>query len=596
MNRELITYNDPKSPVSEMFKTLRTNIQFMNSDKQLKTLLVSSTLPGEGKSWTAANLAVTFAQAGKKVLIIDGDMRKGRQFNIFGVSPTPGLSNYLSGVSEANIDNSNIENYIQKTEINNLFVMTAGNVPPNPSELLVSEKMLELNKTVKQMFDITIFDGTPSLIVTDAPILARIVDSTIIVTAHNETKIDNVAKVKKAIESIGGKVAGVVVNKMPVSTKKYENTYYYGSTMPTVTKGKRKKHNKNHDSSWNETTAAPWTETESEFKTSSWGNDETVTQTSTWNNSDTIDETTLESEPETIETATSWNNADSTTTDNSIENVIKENWNQIEEKTWKTSENNSSTTENWDEDNESNTTDFQESTTNSLQDTLETVKSWNESNSITTSDSWSKNNSTTTNENWSESNSATTVDSWSENNNSSTSDSWSENNSIITSDSWSESNSEATESWTENNSTEWEENEKIIDTTNLNNPSSKEWENDSWNEKVDESPLDWSNTDQESEPVAAEPILSWEQDETKNSNDTIFKSFENTESFNDNLNSYSFNDSNNNTSVDNSFGSETQNTNYNSSDVLESTQDVINQINKYLEEEKNKLKNGDFNG
>ena len=130
----------------------------------------------------------------------------------------------------------------------------------------------------------------------------------------------------------------------------------------------------------------------------------------------------------------------------------------------------------------------------------------------------------------------------------------------------------------------------------MNNPSSEEWENDSWNEKVDESPLDWSNTDQESEPVAAEPILSWEQDETKNSNDTIFKSFENTESFNDNLNSYSFNDSNNNTSVDNSFGSETQNTNYNSSDVLESTQDVINQINKYLEEEKNKLKNGDVNG
>ena len=552
MNRELITYNDPKSPVSEMFKTLRTNIQFMNSDKQLKTLLVSSTLPGEGKSWTAANLAVTFAQAGKKVLIIDGDMRKGRQFNIFGVSPTPGLSNYLSGVYEENIDNSNIDNYIQKTEIDNLSVMTAGNVPPNPSELLVSEKMIELSKIVKQMFDITIFDGTPSLIVTDAPILARIVDSTIIVTAHNETKIDNVAKVKKAIESIGGKVAGVVVNKMPVSNKKYENTYYYGSygsTMPTVTKGKKKIHNKHHDSLW----------------------DETTTQTSTWNNSDTTDETTHESESETVETATSWNDTDSTT-DNSIENEIKENWNQIEEQTWKTSENNSSTTENWNEDNESNTTDWQESTTNSLQDTLETVKSWSESNNTTTSDSWSESNSTTT------------------------SDSWSENNSTITSDSWSESNSEATESWTENNSTEWEEEEKIIDTTNLNNPSSEEWNSEPWSENVTESPLDWSNTDQESEPVAAEPILSWEQDETKNSNDTIFKPFENTESFNDNLNSYSFNDSNNNTSVDNSFGGETQNTNYNSSDVLESTQDVINQINKYLEEEKNKLKNGDFNG
>ena len=196
MRKELIAFNDPKSSVSEMFKTLRTNIQFMNSDKELKTLLVSSTLPGEGKSWTAANLAVTFAQADKKVLIIDADMRKGRQFNIFGISPTPGLSNYLSGVVDGEKKERNLEEFIQKTDVENLYVMPAGNVPPNPSELLISEKMIELNKKVKKLYDITIFDGTPSLLVTDAPILSRIVDSTILVTAHNETKIDNVAKVK----------------------------------------------------------------------------------------------------------------------------------------------------------------------------------------------------------------------------------------------------------------------------------------------------------------------------------------------------------------------------------------------------------------
>ena len=309
MNRELITYNDPKSPVSEMFKTLRTNIQFMNSDKQLKTLLVSSTLPGEGKSWTAANLAVTFAQAGKKVLIIDGDMRKGRQFNIFGISPTPGLSNYLSGVSDDNIDNSNIDNYIQKTEVENLFVMTAGNVPPNPSELLVSEKMIELSKTVREMYDITIFDGTPSLIVTDAPILARIVDSTIIVTAHNETKIDNVAKVKKAIENIGGKVAGVVVNKMPVSAKKYENSYYYGSTMPVVTKGKKRRHKKSQKYLGTK-------------KTSSWTENEPVVETeSSSNNNENVTNTTSKSE---LETVASWNASESST-ESSIEKEIKRN-------------------------------------------------------------------------------------------------------------------------------------------------------------------------------------------------------------------------------------------------------------------------------
>ena len=242
MKKELIVYRDPKSPVSEMFRTLRTNIQFMNADKQLKTLLITSTLPEEGKSWVAANLAITFAQAGKRVLIVDADMRKGRQFNIFDVSPIPGLSNYLSGVvEEKEKQEHNIEDFIQDTDVDNLFILTSGSVPPNPSELLVSERMLGLLDWVKQIFDIVIFDGTPSLLVTDATILSRIVDSTIIVTAHNETKIDNVEEVKKGIENIGGKVAGVVINKIPISAKRYEKTYYYGSSSrDNQTKDKRK--------------------------------------------------------------------------------------------------------------------------------------------------------------------------------------------------------------------------------------------------------------------------------------------------------------------------------------------------------------------
>ena len=242
MKRELVAYTDPTSSVSEMFKTLRTNIQFMNTNKELKTLLVSSTLPGEGKSWTTANLAVSFAQAGKKVLLVDADMRKGRQFNIFEVNPTPGLSNYLSGVLEGESRKCELQDVLQGTEVENLSIITSGIVPPNPSELLVSERMLELNSQVKEMFDITIFDGTPSLLVTDAPILSRIADSTIIVTAHNETKIDNVEKVKKAIENVGGKVAGVVVNKIPVSASKYKNTYYYGSTALGNINEKKSKH------------------------------------------------------------------------------------------------------------------------------------------------------------------------------------------------------------------------------------------------------------------------------------------------------------------------------------------------------------------
>ena len=96
MKKELIVFKKPKSPNSEIFRTLRTNIQFMNKNNELRTLLVTSTLPGEGKSWVASNLATTFAQAGKRCIIIDADMRKGRLFSIFGISPKPGLSNYLS--------------------------------------------------------------------------------------------------------------------------------------------------------------------------------------------------------------------------------------------------------------------------------------------------------------------------------------------------------------------------------------------------------------------------------------------------------------------------------------------------------------------
>lgn len=242
MKKELITYFDPKSPVSEMFKTLRTNIQFMGSNKVLKTLLVTSTVPEEGKSWTSANLAITFAQTGKNVLLIDADMRKGRQFNVFGLRPTPGLSNYLSGVLDGEQKSKyELQDFIQTTEVENLYVMTAGNVPPNPAELLISEKMLELINIVRENFDITIFDGTPSLLVTDASVLSRIVDSTILVTACNKTKIDDLAKTKKSIENVGGKVAGVVLNKIPISTKKYESTYYYGSNSMSVKKTDNKR-------------------------------------------------------------------------------------------------------------------------------------------------------------------------------------------------------------------------------------------------------------------------------------------------------------------------------------------------------------------
>jgi capsular exopolysaccharide synthesis family protein len=248
MKKELITAKEPKSPISELFRTLRTNIQFMNSKNRLKSLLVTSASPAEGKSWVSSNLATTFAQAGKKVILVDSDMRKGRLFTIFGVTPTPGLSNYLSGVnSNGEYNDDDIVKYIRQTEVDNLYLIPAGSVPPNPSELLVSEKMANLMEKLESICDVVIYDGTPTTLVTDALILSRNVDTTIIVCAHNQTKIDDLERIKRDILNVGGKIAGVVINKMPISQKEYYSSYYYGQTNTVTRRSSRTNHNSNNN-------------------------------------------------------------------------------------------------------------------------------------------------------------------------------------------------------------------------------------------------------------------------------------------------------------------------------------------------------------
>ena len=229
MKKDLIAHVEPKSHVSELFRTLRTNVQFMNSSKGLRSLLVTSTLPGEGKTWVASNLAIAFAQADKKVILIDADMRKCCLHNLFKVAPCPGLSNYLSGVNEKNFETQDLANYIRITKVPNLFLLPSGNVPPNPSELLTTEQMVILLEELKKEFDLIIIDGTPSKLVTDAVILSRLVDSTIIVAGHNMPKKDDLAKVVRDIKNVGGNIAGVVYNKKPASGKKSNETYYYAS-------------------------------------------------------------------------------------------------------------------------------------------------------------------------------------------------------------------------------------------------------------------------------------------------------------------------------------------------------------------------------
>ena len=229
MNKELIVLQDPKSPISEIFRTLRTNIQFMDAKKNSKVILVTSAYANEGKSWISSNLAVTFAQANKRVLLIDADMRKGRQSKIFKVSQRPGLSNYLAGINENDINAKNLSSYIQETSVKNLYIISSGSVPPNPSELLISPQMFELLEELKEICDIIIIDGTPSQLVADSLILTRMVDSTIIVTANKETKKEGLKRVITNIENVGGKISGVVLNKMPVAAKEYEQAYYYNT-------------------------------------------------------------------------------------------------------------------------------------------------------------------------------------------------------------------------------------------------------------------------------------------------------------------------------------------------------------------------------
>ena len=228
---ELVVFNDPKSPISESFRTLRTNIQFMNMNKELKCLLVTSSFPGEGKSWVSSNLAITFAQLGQKVLLIDADLRKGRLYKVFETPQKPGLSNYLSKMSANEAGKKeNFNEIVKKTVEPNLYFIPSGTFPPNPSELLISSQMKALVEGLEEFFDIVIIDGTPCQLVTDARILTRIADSTVVVAEYNKTKKEVLKKTVKSIKNIGGNIAGVVINKIPHSSKSYYgNGYYYDS-------------------------------------------------------------------------------------------------------------------------------------------------------------------------------------------------------------------------------------------------------------------------------------------------------------------------------------------------------------------------------
>ena len=214
-----LSYSASNPNVSESFRILRTNLQFSMASDDSSVILVTSSFQGEGKSWNAANIACVFADQGKNTLLIDADLRRGVQEKRFGVSNSNGLSNYLANV------NCNEKNFIKNTSVANLSIITRGNVPPNPSELLSSERMEELISRVKEEFDIVIIDMPPVLVVTDALILANKVDKVILVGAMNQTRTNAILEAKKALDNVGAKICGVILNKDKNKARSY---YKYG--------------------------------------------------------------------------------------------------------------------------------------------------------------------------------------------------------------------------------------------------------------------------------------------------------------------------------------------------------------------------------
>ena len=226
MKAELVVNTDPKSNVSETLRIVRTNLQFSAVDEKLKTILVTSSVPGEGKSFISSNLAVTFAQNNSKVLIVDCDMRKGRLHKIFEVENDKGLSNLL--IDDINTD---LKQYIKKTHIDNLSIITMGTVPPNPSELLASARSKVVIDMLKNKFDYIIFDGTPVNGLTDSIIMASLVDKVVIVSSIGDINIEVLKNCKQSLNNVNANIAGVVVNKSPETSSSYYSYYgYYGET------------------------------------------------------------------------------------------------------------------------------------------------------------------------------------------------------------------------------------------------------------------------------------------------------------------------------------------------------------------------------
>lgn len=212
----LLYLNDPKSAFAEAYRTLRTNIRYSTVNRELRTLMITSSAAGEGKTTTAANLALAMAQEGQRVLLIDGDLRHPSLHRFFSISNEVGLTDLLIRTQETGA-------VIRRFPKAGLDVITAGGLPPNPAELLGSERMGELLRQFHGEYDIVLLDSPPILPVTDGQLLSRLVDGVLLVLRAGEVRREHAKKAKHLLDHVGANVIGAVLNgkKLDLSTYEY---------------------------------------------------------------------------------------------------------------------------------------------------------------------------------------------------------------------------------------------------------------------------------------------------------------------------------------------------------------------------------------
>ena len=221
---KIISYTNPKSPIAEAYRSIRTNIEFSNIDKHIKIITITSTQPNEGKSTVISNLAAAFASLeNKRVLIIDGDLRNPSVHKMFGVSNLNGITDILLGEKD-------VDKCLEKTKIKGLDILKVGKVPPNPSEMLQSNKMRNFIEVIKEYYDYVFIDAPPVGVVSDASIISQYSDGVILLVGSNETDIDAAKVSKERLENVGANILGVVLNKFESEGSAYGYYgYYYGN-------------------------------------------------------------------------------------------------------------------------------------------------------------------------------------------------------------------------------------------------------------------------------------------------------------------------------------------------------------------------------